>query len=279
MCTPAIAVGALIGGGVGYAAGGKRGALLGAVAGGFGGGLAFPGSTFGFGAGGSFSFFGPSSAATIAAGGTVSGSQIVAAAGGALPPPGVAGGGGGFWSSLGSTIFSPQFALGTQLIGFGVQMAGMQQQAAFQRSQIAFQQALLRNRQIAVEQDIKARQLRLQVQKGIIGNQGAQARGALRAEAAGRGVLVDIGSERDRTEQLAGDVAFAKLVEEHKTALQDRQDRIVASGLSADSALLDFQLADTNRAQVFGGLNTALKTAQGFSKFRFNTDGELAFRT
>ena len=100
----------------------------------------------------------------------------------------------------------------------------------------------------------------------------------LRVEAAGRGVLVDVGSEAAKTEQLAGDVAFAKLVAEQKTALQDRQDRMVASGLLADRALLDFQLAEGQRASVFGQAGTAFKLAAGFSKFRFNESGELAFR-
>ena len=156
---------------------------------------------------------------------------------------------------------------------------GMRQQAAFQRAQIAYQQAALRNRQIAVEQDIKYRQQRLQIQQGIIGGQGARARGQLRVEAAGRGVLVDVGSEADRTEQLAGDVAFAKLVAEQDTALKDRQDRLIASGLQADSALLDFQLAEGQRASTFGQAAAGLQLAAGFSKFRFNKGGQLAFRT
>jgi len=271
MCSPTIAIGALIGGGVGYAAGGKRGALLGAGLGGLGGGLAFPGSTFGFGVGGQFSLLGGAGAAIGAPISLTSTSPFFTPIGG--------GGGGGIFGSIGSFLTSPGFSLGSQLIGFGVQMVGAQQQAAFQRAQIAFQQAALRNRQIAVEQDIKARQVRLQVQKGIIGAQGAQARGQLRTEQAGRGVLVDVGSAAEETKQLAGDVAFAKLIKEQEAALQDRQDRIIASGLATDSALLDFQLAEGQRASVFGQASTAFKAAAGFSKFRFNREGQLAFRT
>lgn len=273
MCTPTIAIGALIGGGVGYAAGGKRGALLGALGGGFGGyalgGLG--GAAAGVGASG-IPFAAP---LAVLPGGGIGGGLITV--GGATGAGAV--GGGGIFGSLGSFFTSPGFNLGSQLIGFGVQMAGMQQQAAFQRAQIAFQQAALRNRQIVAEQGIKARQERLREQERIIGAQGAQARGQLRAEQAGRGVLVDVGSAADATQQLAGDVAFAKLIKEQETALQDRQDRIIASGLATDSALLDFQRAEGQRASVFGQAGAGLKLAAGFSKFRWSTGGQLEFRT
>lgn len=213
--------------------------------------------------------------ASLGAASAFSGAVIAPATAGLIGVGGSVGLGGTLFSALSSPIFS----IATSVIGFGVQAIGASQQASFEQQKIDFQQAQLRNRQIAAEQDIKARQERLQVQKGIIGDQGAQARGQLRTEQAGRGVLVDVGSAADQTEQLAGDVAFAKLVKEHETALQDRQDRIVASGLAADSALLDFQSADSSRASVFGQVGGAFKLAQGFSKFRVNNDGELAFRT
>jgi len=279
MCSPTIAIGALIGGGVGYAAGGKRGALLGAVGGGFGGGLAFPGSTFGFGAGQSFSLLG-----------TVTG------AGGAGPATwGVSsatnqvlggGGGGGFLSQafggggIGSFFTSPGFSLGTQLIGFGVQVVGAQQQAAFQRAQIAFRQSLLRNQQIAAAQDNKALLDRLAVQKGIIGGQGKQARGQLRVDAAGRNVLVDVGSEADKTQQLAAQVVFQKLLFEQETDLKIRDNNIRAAGFQTDSALLDFQLAESQRVGTFGLVGGALKQASTLSsQFRWDRSGQLKFRT
>jgi len=258
MCNP-ILIGIGVGAAVGGITGGKRGALLGAVGGGLGG-WGFQAGLFG-GAGAAGANLFPGSAAAAGGGGPGFLSQAF--------------GGGG----LGNFLLSPGFSLGTQLIGFGVQMVGAQQQAAFQRAQIAFQQAALRNRQIAVEQDIKYRQERLQIQKGIIGGQGARARGQLRVGAAARGVLVDVGSEADRTEQLAGDVAFAKLIAEQETVLKDRQDRLIASGLQADSALLDFQLAEGQRASTFGQAAAGLQLAAGFSKFRWNTGGQLAFRT
>lgn len=189
-------------------------------------------------------------------------------------------------ASLGAASFapfafltSPGFSLATNLIGFGVQMIGQQQQFAFAREQMAYQHALTQRRIAAVEQDIKLRQQQLLVDQGIIGARGKEARGDLRVSAAGRGVLVDVGSEADKTEQLAGEVAFAKLVEEQKVNLANRQDRITAQGLAADSALADFKLSDAKRASVFGQVGTALQTASGFSKFRFNKDGQLAFRT
>jgi len=250
MCNP-IFYGMAAGAAIGGITGGPKGALLGGAVGGLGGW--------------GFSALGGAAGSQILLAGDVLSQAPVAAS--------------GIFGSIGNFLTSPGFSIGEKLIGFGVQMVGARQQAAFQRAQIAYQQAILRNRQIAVAQDIKYRQQRLQIQKGIIGAQGAQARGLLRVEAAGRGVLVDVGSEAAKTEQLAGDVAFAKLVTEQKTALQDRQDRMVASGLLADRALLDFQLAEGQRASVFGQAGTAFKLAAGFSKFRFNVGGELEFRT
>jgi hypothetical protein len=234
---------------------------------GAGGGVLVP--TLAVGAGGGLvSTIG---AGTLVAGGTAGFGTIGATAA-------IGGGFGGLGGAF-NFLTSPGFSLATQAIGFGVQVIGQQQQAAFQRQRIAFEQATLRNRQIAAAQDIKARQLRLQVEKGIIGARGAQARADLRVEAAGRGVLVDVGSEAAKTEQLAGDVAFAKLIATQEVALKDRQDRIVASGLQTDSALLDFQRAEAERASTFGQIGAGLQLAAGFSKFRFNPGGQLAFRT
>ena len=184
----------------------------------------------------------------------------------------------GFASAF-SFLTSPGFSLFTRVAGFGIQMAGSAQQNAYQRARADYDQAQLRNRQIVAQQNIDARQLRLQVELGIIGDRGAEARGLAVTEAAGRGVLVESGSEADRTEQLAGDIAFQKELAKHRVSLQDREDRIVASGLGADSALLDFDVAQSERASVFSNVGGALELAKGFSKFRFNTDGELAFRT
>jgi len=262
MCTPTIAIGALIGGGVGYAAGGKRGALLGALGGGFGGyALGGLGGTVA-GAGVGFqSVLGPP---------MVMGSSFAGTAGAAVA------GGGGFLSSL----FSPQMSFATQLIGFGVQAMGMQQQMAFKRAEIAFRQALLRNQQIAAAQDNKALLDRLAVQKGILGKQGKQARGQLRVEAAGRGVMVDVGSEADRTRELAGQVAWQKLVFDQETALKIRDNNIRAAGFGTDSALLDFQLAESQRVGTFGLVGGALKGASELSsQFRWNESGQLKFRT
>jgi hypothetical protein len=281
MCTPSIAIGATIGGAIGYSQGGAKGALLGA---GFGavGGAGFSVATGGVG--GSY-FFGSGILgaspgtnlllASVAQGGITAGAVggSGAVAGSSLLAQAFGGGG------VGNFLLSPGFSLGTQVIGFGVNMMGQQQQAAYQQAMIANQQAQLRNRQIAVQQDITARNAALEVQLGLVSAQGAQGRGAIRAEQAGRGVLVDVGSAADRTEQLAGDVAFEKLIRKQEVALANRQDRIIASGLRTDSSLLDFQKKEAARASVFGGVGSALKASTTLSsKFRFN-NGQLAFRT
>jgi len=281
MCTPTIAIGALIGGGIGYAAGGKKGALLGAVGGGFGGyalgGLGGAGAV-GLGASG-IPYAAPW--AVLPGGGigggliTVGGATGAGAAGGAGFLSQAFGGGG-----LGNFLLSPGFSLGTQLIGFGVQMVGVQQQAAFQRAQIAFRQSLLRTQQIAAAQDNKALLERLAVQKGIIGDQGKQARGQFRVDAAGRNVLVDVGSEADKTQQLAAQVVFQKLLFEQETDLKIRDNNIRAAGFQTDRALLDFQLAESQRAGTFGLVGGALKQVSGLtSQFRWDRSGQLKFRT
>jgi len=260
MCTPLLA-GAAIGGAVGYAVTGKpQGALLGA----------------GFGAVGGYGLAGGFAAAVPLGGGLAP--QMGLAGIGAAAPSGLLGGAFGT-GGLGSFLTSPGLSLGTQVLGFGVNMMGQQQQAAYQQAMIANQQAQLRNRQIAVQQDITARNAALEVQLGLVSAQGAQGRGAIRAEQAGRGVLVDVGSAADRTAQFAGDVAYEKLIRKQEVALANRQDRIIASGLRTDSSLLDFQKKEAARASVFGGIGSTLKTATTLSsKFRFNK-GQLAFRT
>jgi len=190
---------------------------------------------------------------------------------------GAAGGGG--LLSLGNFALSPQFSLASQLVGFGFQAYGKIQQNAYARSRIAYEQGLLRNRQIVAQQNIKARQLQLQVQLGIIGAKGKQARGDLVVAAAGRGVLVGQDTELDKTQQLAGDVAFKKELAKHRVTLQNREDELKAVGLGADSALLDFDRAESQRELAFGIGSSAFKTAAGFSKFRFNRLGQLEFKT
>jgi len=273
MCGPIAAAfaGAAIGGAMGYSRGGAKGALLGAGFGAFGG----------YAAGGGF-LVGASQAPLM--GGLTAATGIGDAAALGLTGSGAAAapfswsqvfGGGG----LGNFLTSPGLSLGTQVIGFGVNMMGQQQQLAFQEARIAHQQAQLRNRLLAGQQDITARNAALDIQLGILGRQGAVGRGAIRAEQAGRGVLVDVGSAADRTAQLAGDVAFEKLIRKQEVALANRQTRIIASGLQADSALLDFQRGDARRASIFGGAGTALKAATTLSsKFRWN-NGQLAFKT
>jgi len=238
----------------------------------------------------------PISAGGVLAGGIAAGAVSAAIpsaliAGGALSPfaaalgptgftaaagwGGAVAGGGGFLSAL----VSPQFSLATQLVGFGFQAYGQVQQNAYARARIAYEQGVLRNRQIVAQQNIEARQLQLQVQLGIIGAKGKQARGDLVVAAAGRGVLVGQDTELDKTQQLAGDVAFQKELARHRVKLQDREDELVAVGLGADSALLDFDRAESQRTLAFGIGSTAFKTAAGFSKFRFNRSGQLEFRT
>jgi len=188
-------------------------------------------------------------------------------------------GGSGLFGGIGNFLTSPKFSLATQLVGFGFDAYGKIQQNAYARARIAYEQGVLRNRQIVAQQNIEARQLQLQVQLGIIGAKGKQARGDLVVAAAGRGVLVGQDTELDKTQQLAGDVAFQKELARHRVKLQDREDELVAVGLGADSALLDFDRAESQRTLAFGIGSTAFKTAAGFSKFRFNRSGQLEFRT
>ena len=269
MCTPTL-IGIGIGATIGGIKGGPKGALIGGVAGGLGGYALGPSGARLVGTAGTGPF-----------GGTLTSTLVTGTGGQTFIQPATsifAGGGGGGAGLLGG-IFSPQFALGTQLVGFGFQAYGAIQKNAYDRARLQYEQGLLRNRQIAARQNIDARQLQLQIQLGIIGAQGQQARGDLVVDAAGRNVLVGEGSELDKTQQLAGDVAFQKELARHRVQLQDREDEFTIAGLTADSALLDFERAESQRELAFGLGSAALKTAAGFSKFRFNRLGQLQFRT
>jgi len=261
MCTPAIAIGALIGGGIGYAKGGTKGALLGA----------------GFGALGGYGFGGGFAAAVPLGGGLAP--QMGLAGIGAAAPSGLLGGAFGT-GGLGSFLTSPGLSLGTQVVGFGVNMMGQQQQRAYQQAVIANQQAQLRNRMIAADQDITANNARLEVQLGILSGQGATGRGAIRAEQASRGVLVDVGSAADRTAQFAADVAFQKELTTHDVALQNRQTTLIAQGLQAESRNLAFKSADISASAFGQTASSGLALAGSITKsYRFNKAGQLAFRT
>jgi hypothetical protein len=190
-----------------------------------------------------------------------------------------AGGGGAFGTgSFGSFITSPGFSLGSQVIGFGVNMAGQAQQRAFQQAMIANQQADLSRRMVAADQDIVANNARLEVQLGIIGGQIAQGRGAIRAEQAGRGVLVDVGSAADRTAQFAADGAFKLALTRHDVKNQNRQTRLMAQGLQSESANLGFQ-REQLRSSFGATIGSGLQLAGSIGKsYRFQ-NGQLAFRT
>ena len=162
----------------------------------------------------------------------------------------------------------------------GIAITIMQAQSAkkSQQAQIDFQQKVNDNKIIAAEQDIVAREDQRQVDEGIISAQGRLAIGAVRADAATRGVIVDEGSAADRTEELAGDIAFEKLLRRHEIALEDRNSRLVAQGLRSDNALLDFQRADASREARFKSIQAGLSFAGTAAKFKFNTAGNLVRR-
>jgi hypothetical protein len=271
MCEPTtvMLIGAAVGGGIGYAKGGAKGALLGA---GFG-------AVGGYGLAGGFA---GGITTSIAAPGMLGGGiapQMGLAGIGAAAPSSFLGGAFGT-GGLGSFLTSPGLSLGTQVVGFGVNMMGQQQQRAYQQAVIANQQAQLKNRMIAADQDITANNARLEVQLGILSGQGATGRGAIRAEQASRGVLVDVGSAADRTAQFAADVAFQKELTTHDVALQNRQTTLIAQGLQAESRNLAFKSADISASAFGQTASSGLALAGSITKsYRFNKAGQLAFRT
>jgi len=273
MCEPttAMMIGMAVGGGIGYAKGGTKGALLGA---GFGavGGYGF-GVATGIGGTSIFASAQPTISSIMGGYATQSGQLMASTSGGFL--------GGAFGTGgLGSFLTSPGLSLGTQVVGFGVNMMGQQQQRAYQQAVIANQQAQLRNRMIAADQDITANNARLEVQLGILSGQGATGRGAIRAEQASRGVLVDVGSAADRTAQFAADVAFQKELTTHDVALQNRQTTLIAQGLQAESRNLGLQSQQISASAFGQTASSGLALAGSITKsYRFNKAGQLAFRT
>jgi len=262
MCTPTIAIGALIGGGIGYAKGGTKGALLGA---GFGalGGYAVGGTAFGANLNASFG-------AGAGLGGSAG--DFFVAGGATLP-----GTTGGFFGSgsFGSFLQSPGAFVGEKVIGFGFQAINASNTAAFQRSLIANQQAELKNRQIVAQYNI-AREGRLEdLRQQSIGIAGAQLRGQQRVTSAALGQQVDVGSAADITAKTAADIAYAKLLSRNESDFLKYQIGVAGLGLQADANALAIRAENagaTARTQTFGaalGTLGSLRKRIDFTNFSF----------
>lgn len=130
-----------------------------------------------------------------------------------------------------------------------------------------------------LRQDIKAETETERLRQRLISQEGAQRRGDIRVAQAALGQLVDVGSAADITEDLAGEVAFKKLISQRESDLHKRNLTIEASSLETDRSLLGVQASADRRATRINQFGTALTTASTLSRRFRVSSGSLAFRT
>lgn len=150
--------------------------------------------------------------------------------------------------------------LALTLASSAVSFIGQQQQAKAAKKQARFQQALLRNQQIAKEQDIAAEQEAEQVRQQLISREGRLREGEIRTAQAGLGQLVDVGSAADITAELAGEVAFKKLISRHESDLRQRNLALEASNIQGDIALTGLRAENQAAAAKTASFGTLLST-------------------
>ena len=221
---------------------------------------------------------GSASVAGAALGGGLAGIGAVGAGGfaataattGLIGVGGAAGFGGSLFSSAG-------FSLATNLVGFGVQMAGANMQADMMQQQLNFKQAQAGQLAQIKQQDIKAEADSEDLRQQLLAQQGSLAEGNLIVSQAALGQVVREGSAQDRTAQLAGDIAFKRLVSQRESDLFKRQLSIEASGAVADQGFLGAQRSAAKTANTIDQFGSVLGTASDVSsKFKFS-GGKLAF--
>jgi len=146
------------------------------------------------------------------------------------------------------------------VVSSAVSFIGQQQQAKAAKKQARFQQALLRNQQIAKEQDIVAEQETERVRQQLISREGRIREGEIRTVQASLGQLVDVGSAADITTELAGEIAFKKLISQHESDLRQRNLDIEASNIQGDIALTGLRAENQAAAAKTASFGTLLST-------------------
>ena len=174
-----------------------------------------------------------------------------------------------------------------------VSIAGQQQQAQIAQRQAQIEQdrldyeaIVIENQKVAIEQDIVTETEREQLRQRLIGQAGAQRRGAIRVSQAALGQLVDVGSAGDITQDLAGEVAFKKLLSQHDSDLRKRNLRLEIANKDADIGLISFGKSEaafgarsTQAAFKTQQLTTVLSTGSKLAgKFKTTKSGSIVLR-
>ena len=170
-------------------------------------------------------------------------------------------------------------AIGTTIIGAGISIAGQRQAAQAAAQQAAYKNAILRNQQAVIGQDIAAEKENQRLRLQLIGEAGKQREGEIRVAQAAQGQLVDVGSAADTTADLAGEVAFKKLVSDRDSANVIRNLQIQAGNIEGAAGLNTFNAQQASTAAGFTSFGTAFKTGAGlFSTFEGDGEGGIRFR-
>ena len=175
----------------------------------------------------------------------------------------------------------------TSLIGQAQQRKTAAAQEAIRQQQFAFREAVLRNQQIAIDQDKQAEAEQERLRQQLLGEAGAKRRGEIRVSQAGLGQLVDVGSALDITADLAGEVAFKKLISTRDSQLRLRNLEIEKGNKEAEIGLLGLESEQSalgasafqtaSRIQSFSTILSAGSTIT--RRFRFGGTDGASFRT
>lgn len=183
-------------------------------------------------------------------------------------------------SGIGAFLLSPGFSLFTTLASGAFSIFGQIQQGKAAEAEARYQQSILENQRIAAEQDIAAERTSEKLRQQLLTEQGRGQRGDIVVSQAALGQLVETGSAADITADLAGEVAFKKLISGHESQLRERNLKISADSISAESSLVGFRGKQASAAATRDAFGTVLSTGSVLtSKFKRGKSGDIRFRT
>ncbi len=171
-------------------------------------------------------------------------------------------------------------SLAASVVGTGASIYGMQQQASAARAQASHQQAQLQQQQTVLAQD-QARESEAEVlRQQLIGREGRQQRGQIRAAQAGLGQLVDVGSAADITSDLAAEVAFKKLLSQERSDILKRNLTIESQSLQGRIGASQLEAKAASSAANIKSFSTVLTSGSSLArKFKRGDKGGIEFRT
>ena len=183
-----------------------------------------------------------------------------------------------FLSQAGGFLFSPQGSALTQMVGLGVSLLGRQQQIMATGQEYRLREAALLRQQTLKRQEQLVERDRQEQRIRLIGGKGKQLISDARVEAAGRGVLVDAGSEADKTQEIAAEIALEKLLSQNDSDHRLRNLEIAAQDAQASIGLLGLEFrAETEAFKTEQQTEILTSAGKLASRFRFDK-GDNAFR-